>query len=312
MKNNKDLALAIILVLGVLFYGLFTSYEALSFSQGPNNRNVTIDTRLNVTDSLPEVLQVLIEDGASNVTLTAGTNTTLNCSAIIRDYNGGTTITNVSARFWHNSTSNDPDADDNNYHYTDGSCILGNTGSFLRNVSCLFNVTYFANSGSWICNVTAWDDYDFSTAYRYGENNNNTNLDGLLALNVTPLIDYGKLAVGDTSDSQQANVTNLGNVDMDVSVEGYGAERFDGLSFNCTVGNISVEYELYNITDYGQDTTRYINLSSSLTSIPNFGVRQNTNDTGSSLNATFWVVYVPPNPFGICNGSIIFQAEAYT
>ena len=37
---------------------------------------------------------------------------------------------------------------------------------------------------------------------------------------------------------------------------------------------------------------------------------QQTNDAVPVINTTYWVLYVPPNPFGRCNGTVVFQAEA--
>ena len=309
MKRGTERNMLVLMVAGLIIYGVLTAFFGYSFDQGPNNRNVSVDTRVNISESLPEVLQVLINDGASNITLVAGWNVTVNCSVQVRDYNGGNSIDNVSATFYHQATSSDTAPDDNNGHYTNSSCAIDGTDGFFRNFTCQFDVTYYANASIWVCNATVTDDFDFNDS-RFAYGSNTTHIDALNALNVTTLIDYGDLAVGDTSTPQIANITNIGNVDINISVYGYGGAMGDGLSFNCTQGNISIQYEKYNITDQGQDVTRYYNLSSSPASVPGLTVNQQVDDTQQVINRTYWALYVPPNPFGTCNGTVVFQAEA--
>ena len=304
MNDNKQ-NLVFVLLVGALLYMAVLSSFSYSFSQGPNNRNVTIDTRVNITQAYPEILQVVI-NGGENITLTAGSYTKVLCNVTVRDYNGGSTVTNTSALFYQNGTSPGA-ADDNNTHYSNTSCAITGTDGYFRNFSCMFPVEYYANSDWWVCNVTVTDDYNFTD-----NETNLTYIDPLLALNVTPLIDYGNLAVGDISATQQANITNLGNVDINVSLQGYGYAIGDGLAFNCTVGTISIEYEKFNLTDYGTTTARYYNLSSSFAQIPYLTIPQQLIDNTQEFNTTYWILEVPPNPFGTCNGSIIFQAESST
>ncbi len=283
-------------------YVLFTALFATSFSQGPNNRNVSVDTRVNVTQSRPVVLAVDIEGGTQNITLNAGSQRYVVCNASVRDYNGGSTVT-ANATFYDLAVATTLSPDDNNDHYTNGSCAVTATSGFFRNFSCSFPVEYYANVGFWECTVNVTDAYNFTDA-----GSNTTHIDGLLALNVTTLIDYGNLAVGDISSAQPANVTNLGNLNINVTVEGYGSTIDDGLSFVCEQENISIEYEKFNMIG-GTDPLQYTNLSNNLQMVANLTIPQQTNDSKQELNTTFWLLEVPPNPFGLCNGTVIFQAE---
>lgn len=293
----------VFLLAGLLCYIVLASFVA-SFEQGENNRNVSVDTTVNITESLPVILAVSIEDGATNITLNAGSERTVVCNVSALDYNGGSTLS-ANATFYHDSVTSTA-SDDNNTHYTNESCavIAGETSNEFRNFSCSFPIQYYANTGTWYCEVTVADSFGFAD-----NASNTTNIDQLLALNVTTLIDYGDLAVGDVSTPQEANVTNLGNTNINVSVLGYGGQANDGLAFVCDQGNISIEWEKYNITNNGQDVNRYYNLSGSFNNIPGLAVAQQTNDSEISLNATYWLLEVPPNPFGVCNGTIVFQAE---
>jgi hypothetical protein len=302
-----------VLLLAVLVaYCLFTAIFGYSFSQGPNNRNVSVDTTVNITQAPPVVLSVIIDDGVTagvqNITLNAGTWKNITCNATVRDYNGGSTINNVSAYFFANATTQWNASDDNNTHYTNSNCTLKSFSTYDRNVSCSFLVQYHADMGYWYCNVTAVDDVVFGNASRNGSLHNVTFINALLALNVTTLIDYGDMATGDLSAARQANVTNLGNRNINVSVRGYGNVSGDGLAMYCDISNISIEHEKYNIIG-GQDLGTYRNLSSTASQIPNLTITQQTNDSQRVTNTSYWVLYVPAGPFGRCNGTVVFQAE---
>lgn len=315
--NHKTSTKAFLL-LGLLLYVALTALSGFSFEQGPNNRNVTVNTRVNITNAPPQVLAVVIESGATNITLNAGSQKTILCNATVRDFNGANTIWNVTARLFHNTVLWN-DTDDNNTHYTNSSgfatsgCYMNATAidAYTKPVWCQFTVQYHANYGPWTCNVTAVDPFAFGNTSRNSSLANTSYIDPLLALNVTTLINYGDLATGDVSSPQQANVTNLGNLDINLSVRGYGNVSGDGLAFVCNVtGNISVEYEKYNLIG-GVDVNNYRNLTSAQTRV-NLTIRQQTNDSQRSLNTTYWVVEIPPTAFGVCNGYIVFQAEYIT
>ncbi len=303
--------------IGLLVLSLFTLallYNALfslSYSVGPNYRNVSIDTRVNITNAKPEILLVTVTDP---ITLNAGSTKYVECNATIRDWNGGNTITNVSASLWDNNTVTQADPDDNNNHYTNSSCTSTSVNGYYANFTCGFYLYYYANNGSnWVCNVTVVDSYAFNASV--GSNDsafNTTTVNALLALNVTPLIDYGDMAVGDTSGPEEANVTNIGNLAINVSVKGYGSAPGDGLAFVCQIGNISISNEKYSLNASGDFLLDYTALSSTFAQIANLTLSQQTNDTQQVVNSTYWRLYVPPNPFGICNGTIVFQAESST
>ncbi len=289
----------------VLIGNAFLSY---SYSIGPNYRNVSTDTFVNITNSLPEVLTVTITDP---ITLNAGTTLNITCNATVRDYNGGDTIVNVTATFYDNNSVGPTSPDDNNDHYTNLNCTNVSVNGFYANFSCNFTIWYYANNGSnWVCNVTATDSYVFNASVgSQGWNDNSTTINALLALNVTRLIDYGDMSVGDTSGPEEANITNFGNTDINVSVKGYGAAENDGLSFDCDVGNISVDSQRYSLNQTGDFTTQYTQLQSSFNMIQNLTLVQETVDGTQIQNSTYWRLYVPPNPFGECNGTVVFQAE---
>jgi hypothetical protein len=171
---------------------------------------------------------------------------------------------------------------------------------------------YYANNGSWICNVTVSNSYTKNNSNFTGVGYSTTIFYPVYALNVTDGIDYGGVAVEDYSTPDKvANLTNLGNMGINITVEGYGVSRGDGLAMNCSLtGNITADNERFSVL-----TAQTFAAKTSLTSnpggviIPGLTMPKQTN---ASLirNSTYWQLYVPPNPAGNCTGYVIFTATA--
>lgn len=297
VNDKKFVACTLLLLSGLILLGSLSE----SYSIGPNYHNVSIDVTVNVTNSRPEVLLV---EPITPVTLTAGSTYAFECNTSLRDYNGGNTIDSVNASLFHSSSSVFA-ADDNNSHYTNSSCLQTSVSGFYANYTCTFDVYYYANDGTWNCSVFVNDTFGFTN-----NGTNTSSIQELYALNVTPLIDYGDLAVGDTSSNETANVTNLGNVLIAVSVYGYGATPGDGLAMVCDQNNISIANQKYS-ADIADDFVTKTSLSGSAINIPGFTLAKQTTPGSVVTNETYWQVYLSAseNPFGICNGTVVFQAE---
>jgi hypothetical protein len=306
----KKIAMILFLVLVVsMSIVIFSSTNAANID-GDNYKNVTVRTSVNITNSKPVVLSVDIYQetnySLSNITLNAGLVRTITCNATVRDYDGYTDITGVNATLFH-SLSTYAASNNNNTHYTNSSCTGPlNGNSYTAEYTCGFEVYYYANNGTWNCTVVATDTFN-----KTGNLSNTTTIYPLYALNVTDGIDYGNVAVDDDSLTQTANVSNIGNMAINISLEGYGVTRNDGLAMSCSVaGNISVEYERFSIEDTGNWIDK-INLTSSLpTLIPNLTISKQTLPNETQINTTYWQLRVPPNPAGNCTGFVIFSAEA--
>ena len=291
------------LLFSIAICAALLAQQSLSFEQGPNNRNVSVDTRVNITGSLPEVLQVIIDP--SPITLTAGTTTLVLCNATVRDFNGFGDLRNATAQFFSIGSSSYDAADDNNTHYTNDTCAQTGTDGNFANYSCGFRVSYYAINDTWNCTFRINDTIGLS-----GNNSNLSNILQVLALNVTTLIDYGDLAMGDTSSLEEANVSNEGNTPINISVLGYGATFGDGLSFNCTQGNLTVDLQHFANNNTAAYSEMQV-LSSSRQNIARMVVPK-TQDNAGRYNETYWQLFLDPaqNAFGECNGTIVFQAEA--
>ena len=278
---------------------LFVEFAA-SYGPGPNSKNFSVETRLNITGAAPTVPNVLI---GGPITLTAGSETVIYCNATIQDYNGD--VDTVNATFFR-SSAGEHGAEDNNTRYINTSCqpILGQHDGTFTNYSCAYTLQYYAVNGTWNCTVRVNDSLSLT-----GTGTNNTILNALYALNVTDVLDYGNLNAGTYSNNMTLNVTNLGNININISVYGYGKTPGDGLSFSCEAGNLSANLQHFSANSTADFVTKQ-NLSGSPQLVRGIYINK-TSNTSFSQNATYWELYVDPaqSAYGKCNGTIVFQAE---
>ena len=120
------------------------------------------------------------------------------------------------------------------------------------------------------------------------------------------------------SGENASNVINFGNVELKLSLEGYGFTVGDGNAMNCTLGatgNISARQEKHNLIapspgdlNIAQANANHTNLTT-LPRIKDFNLRRRTNDTvNNSIQQTYWRIYVPEGVAGTCTGNIVFGA----
>jgi len=277
--------------------------------------NVTVSTLLDIGNVFPEVLNVTIDGGAASVDLSPNSTVDVVVFVVARDYNGDSDITNVTAEFFDNSASFYGDSDDNNYHYTNSSCVIdtGYGDAYEISANCTFSLQYYANNATWNASVRVIDTLGIE-----GSGSNIITVNTLLALGLPDSINYGQVNATEVSDEQVANVTNFGNVIANLSLSGYAVSEGDGYAMNCSLGNvqnISIDYEKYNLSSSvvgDLNLTQFENNYTNLTSSPvvrTFNLNQRQNDfTNDAVNATYWRIYVPIGVAGSCTGNIIFGA----
>jgi hypothetical protein len=333
-RYNKEL-ISGILVFVILSIAL-ASVTLLSPNVLGNVTNGTTKTYVNITNTEPFIYR--LEVTPNPVILSPGGITNVTCTAYVRDWNGWQDFNNGT----HNATLYDShnnwnSADDKNYHYSNTSCgdclaIPGDADGTNATCNCTFQMYYFANDTTWYCNFSISDKggvYWFNnTRKRKSLSSNNVSnftIDPLIAINVPSEVDYGELAVTENSSMIQANLTNYGNLHINLSVDGWGGDNEtlgQNLSMICrratdglNLANISIEHEKYSVNA----NTLYnnmINLTSSpAAAIQNFTLYQrvdeNTPTFGYDKNATYWRIYIPPGTTGFCNGTIRFTAQAF-
>jgi len=283
--------------------------------------NVTVtgagfDVTTNISMNSPtNISNLIVEDSftlpENEIDLTPNSTTTTDCSGIATDYEGENSIVNATAEFY-SSTSYPGDSDDNNYHYTNNSCSidLSYGSSYEAQINCTLEIEYYANQGSWECIINATDNY---TASR--NHTDLTSINSLLSIGVNSPVDFGSADANNFSSERTIEVTNLGNVMMNLSLHGYAITESDGNSMNCTGGNISIEHTKFNLTNsnpggitQSQANQFYQNLTG--TSIINkFNLNSRQNDiTNDALEDSYWRIYMPRGVGGNCTGNIIFGA----
>jgi hypothetical protein len=266
-------------------------------------------------NSPPNVDYVYVDDSLQiplgEVDLVPATKKEVICIANISDYDGKGDLKNASAVFFDSSYSYDI-SDDNNYHYTNDSCYL-NTSFGTSNQAqaiCKFNIEYYSNPGTWNCYVSVYDNLSIP-----GNSTDTVSINTLLALGVDSPIDFGEISSGEVSDELVLNVTNYGNVKVNLSLSGYAVSEGDGLAMNCSLGNIniSIEYEKFNLSysnpgamDLAGLDNVYENLSSEV-KVKKFDLNYRQDDIeNEATNETYWRIYVPVGVGGTCQGNIIF------
>jgi len=329
MEYNKKRVLkfriAFFILLEVALFVFVLSFFNFSLVKGDVGENVSVATSLIVGNVFPEVLNVSLDNNSATVTLVANTTQLVSCVGIVRDYNNDSDFNVARAEFYDlYGGVLYGGADDNNTHYTNGSCnITTNFTSwnevidddYLALVNCNFSVWYYANASIWNCTLFINDTQGWSAT-----GNDSITIDSLLAIGVPSTINYGTVNATYVSNENLTNVTNVGNVKINLSLSGYGVDEGDGLAMNCTLGSngtIPIDYEKYNLTattsgdlTLTQFEGNYTNLTSAVV-VNNMDlfVRQNDAAQGTDdTNATYWRIYVPLGVAGTCNGTIIFGA----
>ncbi len=308
VRNTEQIAVAVAIVALAIFIGL--SIDSMNV-WGGNVNNETLVTKVRVS-AVPDLFRVDIIQ--SPIDLTPGNLTTVNCTGQVFDPNGwddivkvNATIYDVAPPFGYNP---DPSTVDNNYRYYNTSCNCSSADTMNASCSCLFNVEYFANNGTWQCNMSITD----STNYTDNMNSSYVTLSQIIGVGIPNEIDYGNLSVTQESNYIPANISNFGNVPINISTRGWGGTQPYSNAFNdtcmiCDWGNISIYNERYsqNTSLVFGDMTNITNTS---TGLPNYNLPVRTNDInyGNDTNITYWKLYIPPNVGGFCNGTIEFLA----
>ncbi|MCK5282023.1 MAG: hypothetical protein KAK00_01310 [Nanoarchaeota archaeon] len=268
-------------------------------STGRNTGSSPIFNLTIITNTAPTVTDIDVDDP---IDLTVGSTTIIYCNATITDENGVDDIRSVNSTLYYTPVGVLSD-DDNNDHYTNNTCEnISSTANTIDYV-CSFNVYYYADNGIWTCNISAFDNIS-----NIGSDAIGTTVSELLAIDVSPyIIDYGEIGPGEnSSDDFKLNITNFGNIDFNVTVDGFAREDEDNLSMNCTRGNISIEYQKYSIHE-NQLYYEMNNLSDLPALISNFTLPQRTNDTTykRDKNHTYWKMGLPYGIQGNCAGFVV-------
>ena len=304
----------------ILLSVIFSLFSPLA--KGDVGENVTVSTYLNVGEVSPELLNVSIQGDAASVTLIANDTKIVSCVGLARDWNNDTDITSANAEFFDTVASSYGGGDDNNEHYTNDSCNINysfvswngiSDNNYTALVNCTYKVHYYANPQNWNCTMVVNDSIDWTDI-----GSDNISISQLLAVGLPDSINYGTVNATSVSNENITNVTNYGNVDLNLSLSGYAVNVGDGNAMNCTLGtlkNISIEYEKYNLTTsipgvltLSEFESNYTNLTESPV-VNGFDLDYRQDDSvNNAKNETYWRIYVPEGVAGTCSGNIVFGA----
>lgn len=191
-------------------------------------------------------------------------------------------------------------------HYFTDCAETGNNGVDTKNFSCQFNIWYWALNGTWFCNVTAKSNWDVVS------DKVNSTINPLYALNMTNSIDFGIMEPMEISSLDVVGeVTNLGNMVLDLGLDGYGVFNGDNMGMNCSVeGNISLDSERYSLNP-GEAWSAMTPLTDLTSYITDFDLnpRNDTNIT-RGVKEVYWKLQVDLYTKGECNGTVVFTASA--
>ncbi len=281
------------------------------------NQSTTV-AKVYVWNTEPDLYRVDITP--SSIDLSPGNTTEVNCTAYIWDYNSWQDFSNISASLYDVSVG-DGNTADNNFRYINTSC--GNSTTACIELSdtnasctCTFDVWYYANNGTWQCNMTIWDNAGNATERPYylnaTMNSSFGTINTVVGIGTIDELDYGNLSVTETSTEKPLNISNYGNVPINITVRGYGgtdSTAQNNQSLHCAYGNITLGYQRFAAApDTAFDDM--FNLTNITADVPAFELPVRTNDTnyGNDTNATYWRLQVPLTVGGNCNGTIEFTA----
>lgn len=289
---------------------------------GRNLVNVTVSTLgydlvlENLTMNSPvSFLNMTLDDDfdlvLDEIDLIANSEREVFCSAIVVDYDGDS-IFGVYSELYDFSNSYFGDFDDNNYHYSNSSCFVnysyGSEGEI--EVVCSYKMKYYANSEDWICEIVLNDSYVQNSG------NDVAFVNPLLAIEVVDEVNFSVESPGDVSMEENVVVNNVGNIDIDLGLQGYGDSLGDDLAMSCSGDeDIPIFYKKYNLISsisgnltLGDFESNYVNLTSASV-VNDFNLTFRKNDfENEAFKSTFWRIYVPETVSGLCEGNIIFSA----
>ncbi|MBW6442645.1 hypothetical protein K0A97_02580 [Patescibacteria group bacterium] len=325
LKNKKIKISKKFLFLGILIFALailqflaISTFFVFSFPRvsAGIGENVTVNSQLDIGNVYPEILSITINDGYS-IDLTPNSTTLLSVIVIARDFNGEGDIDNVSLEFFDNSNSLYGGADNNSIHYTNISCDINTSygDEYEIESNCTLYLEYYANEGLWNASVLVTDSEGWTTF-----NSSTQSVNELLAIGLPDSINYGQVNATFVSDEQLANVTNYGNVELNLTLSGYAQTPGDNYAMNCSlgaIGFISIFYEKFNLTEstpgalsFGEFEGTYTNLTKTTeVNVYEFNLNKRTDDViNNAIKPSFWRIYVPMGVAGSCTGNIVFGA----
>jgi hypothetical protein len=307
-ENTKTENKFIVLSMGIATVLLVMSLLSLLVTPVFSAVNDTFQANVTVGNSPPTVAGVNLNDSDGvTIQLTVSSTTRVMCNATLTDLNGYSDIVGANSTFYHSSSTSGA-SDDINSHYTNNTCTLfGGTGTTIY-ANCTVNLSFAAINGTWTCNVTAWDNATTS-----GSATGTNTVDQLVALSIwNSSIDFGAMTNGqNTTTAQGVNISNEGNVMIDIAVKSQTATMSCLGSADC-IGAIGVGNMTFNLTAGTYDNMiSGFNLTTTNQTVTAFNLTAKGIDTADTVNATrnlYWGIQIPQAVKGEFNTNITISA----
>jgi len=242
--------------------------------------------------------------GSDPITLSvSGDYVTVWCNATVTDTEGYTNISGANATLWDPAATAEGGSDDFNNHYTNSSCVLSGGLDNNTNANCSVRMHYSANPVDWTCKIIATDGGGT------GSNNVATmTVSAFKAIGVTTTMTFPEQALGSTTSNgneQNITVSNLGNVEADISLDSYGSSDSDGNSMSCSHGTILLANLKYN-TSSGQSFSSMTSVTDDAVTLSDFNLAAEITDSVASTKSVFWKIQIPDTSVGgSCSGHIV-------
>jgi hypothetical protein len=176
--------------------------------------------------------------------------------------------------------------------------------------TCTVNVQFYADptdSGTYATTDWTATAQPYDNAGTVGTTASDTiEMNTLVALDVTATINYGTLALGANTGTtdQTTTVTNTGNTQIDIQLDGYGSTDGDGKAMVCTIGSIPIGNERYSLTA-ATDWASKTQLTDTPTTLTTFDLPKGA----SSTKNVYWGLGLPTTGVGgTCSGKVNFTA----
>jgi hypothetical protein len=267
------------------------------------NQTALLNTTVNITNAAPLVTAINLQ---TPINLVGFGNSSVTCNVSVTDFDNDTLT--VDATLYHRSEAGGGSPDDGNNHYTNASCERLSAQDINTTWTCGFDLRFYANNASnWECNVTVDDGVSLVPVSNLS---NLARVEPLIAIVIPGVLDFGELITGQISTDRFANITNGGNRNINISVEGFGNTLGDGIAMDCTYGVIpftEMRYSRVNGTTFASMTQ----ISNDTTMINNYFIDRRFSEINdiNSTNSTAWKLRIPLAAAGICNGKILFTGS---
>jgi len=313
---------------GILILVLIGLMVGLNF-RTPKVEADEASSSASVTNALPVASSVCVSDDGTGcadtaIVLTEATTRTVTVTFTVTDNNGCEDINShatedTRAVFYRtNVTGGAACTAGNNdcYPIASSSCTLSGCtaggGDLDAALSCTVAVQFYADAtdaGTYAATDWTATAQPYDNAGTVGTTAADTiEMNTLTALDVTTTIAYGALALGaNTGTTDQTTVvTNTGNTDpMDIQLDGYGATDGDGYSMTCTIGNITIGNEKYDLTAAVAYASRTA-LTDTAADVSTFNLAKGA----SSTKDVYWGFGMPSTGVGgSCTGKVNFTAR---